>query len=379
MESVSIIVPIFRGRKFIKGLIRQLEICADICKKSCALELVLVNDDPTERIGEYTSEKIRVKVFETDINRGIHGARVWGLEYCIGNYVLFLDQDDKIRPEYFSSQFSHLNNADAVVCKLLHESRQYYDTRMPFEEVVTREYIISVRNPIISPGQVLIRKDKIPELWRETELKNNGADDWLLWISMQAQNCKFDQNPNVLFEHVVEGENESINAKHMIDSEREIYQIVKEKEILKDRELEAFQAAIHNAENDHIKVLSKFQRMFFVYNTWMMLYEQGIRLEDYLIQHNIFRIAIYGFSYIGKRLYYCLRESRVCAAYFIDMNAEYLEDSPIPICRPDVVLEPVDMIIISLTEGVDTIKKKIMENSNASVCTIVELFDNMKR
>ena len=111
----------------------------------------------------------------------------------------------------------------------------------------------------------------------------------------------------------------------------------------------------------------------------MMLYEQGIRLEDYLIQHNIFRIAIYGFSYIGKRLYYCLRESRVCAAYFIDMNAEYLEDSPIPICRPDVVLEPVDMIIISLTEGVDTIKKKIMENSNASVCTIVELFDNMKR
>ncbi len=379
MESVSIIVPIFRGRKFIEDMIRQLEMCADICKKSCALELVLVNDDPTERIGEYTSEKISVKVFGTDINRGIHGARVRGLEYCTGNYVLFLDQDDRVRPEYFLSQFSHLENADAVVCKLLHEGRQYYDTRMPFEEVVTKEYIISVRNPIISPGQVLLRKDKIPATWKNAILKHNGADDWLLWISMQAENCKFILNPTVLFEHVVEGENESINAGHMIDSEREIYQIVKEKGILKDKELVAFQAAIHNVENDHIKVLSKFQKMFFVYNTWMTLYEQGIRLEDYLIRHDIFRIAVYGFSYIGKRLYYCLRESRVCVEYFIDMNAEYLEDGLIPIYRPDIVLEPVDMIIISLTEGVDAIKKKIMEKSEALVCTIVELFDDMKR
>lgn len=72
---------------------------------SCTLEVVIVNDDLAERIGEY-----------------------------------------------FSSQFSHLNNADAGVCKFLHKSRQYYDTRMPFEEVVTRECIFSVRNPMISLG-----------------------------------------------------------------------------------------------------------------------------------------------------------------------------------------------------------------------------------
>jgi len=378
MEIISIVVPIFQGRKYIRGMVAQLENCAARSDGLYALELLLVNDDPAWPLEEYSSDKLKLHVMETDQNRGIHEARVRGLEACTGDYVLFLDQDDRIMPDYFSCQLGHIGDGDAAVCKLLHEGRQFYDTRMPFEQVVTRDFIISVRNPIISPGQVLLRKERIPRVWKNIKLKSNGADDWLLWICMLAENCKFSLTPKILFEHVVEGNNESINAGHMIESERELYQVIAENEILSGGELEKLHMAVLNTENDHIRLLSRFQKMFFVYNNWMELHEQGIFLENYLIQKGVHRVAVYGFSYIGKRLYHCLSQGKVQVSYFIDKNAEYL-DGEVPIYQPDILLPFVDMIIISLVDGTDGIKNTLAVLSKAELCTVTELFEEMKR
>lgn len=133
MKRISVIVPIYHGRKYINGMIAQIESCVAECRGEYALELLFVNDSPDEPIDSLSSEKIEIRVIETNRNRGIHGARVRGLEHCTGDYILFLDQDDRIRPTYFSSQLAHLGDSDAVVCRLLHEGRQFYDTRMPFE------------------------------------------------------------------------------------------------------------------------------------------------------------------------------------------------------------------------------------------------------
>lgn len=378
MRNVSVVIPIFHGKKYIDSMIAQLEKCAEMGGGKLLLELLFVNDDPQEPIGDVSSDVIAVKVLETDENRGIHGARVRGLKTCTGDYVLFLDQDDRIMPDYFVSQFKHLGDGDAVVCKLLHEGRQFYDTRMPFEEVITREFIISVKNPIISPGQVLLRKEKIPRVWRDIKLKNNGADDWLLWLCMLAEGCKFTLTPEVLFEHVVEGNNESINAGHMIESERELYQVIAENRILTGGELEKLHVAVQNVESEHIKLLSKFQKMFFVYNTWMELQEQGIYLEDYLEQQGVQSVAIYGFSYIGKRLSHRLGSGKIAVKYFIDMNAEYLQEESIQIYKPDAQLPSVDMIIISLVEWTDSIRSTLTALSEAKLCTVAELFENMR-
>ncbi|MDE6603084.1 MAG: glycosyltransferase [Lachnospiraceae bacterium] len=378
MQIISVIVPVFHGKKYIDRMIVQLERCVAEYDGRCILELLLVNDDPCEPIGSCFSETVVIKVIETDINRGIHGARVRGLEQCTGDYVLFLDQDDHIRPEYFSSQLECIGEADASVCRLLHEGRQFYDTRMPFEKVISREYIVGVRNPIISPGQVLLRKDSIPEIWRRIGLKHNGADDWLLWICMLVDDCKFALNKEILFEHVVEGSNESINAEHMIQSEREVYWQVAQNGILTGKELERLYMTVESAAEDHIRVLSKFQKMFFVYHTWMNLYEQGVRLEDYLVRRGIRTVAIYGFSYIGKRLYHSLNKGKVCVKYFIDMNAEYLKEEMVSVYLPDGQAPAVDMIIISLVEEVESIRKKLTDLSDARVCAVTELFEDMK-
>jgi len=378
MERISVIVPIYHGKEYINDMTTQLERCAAAGRSEFLLEALFVNDDPQELIEDVFSEIISVKVLETDKNRGIHGARVRGLEACSGDYVLFLDQDDRIEENYFSSQLAHIDDLAAVVCKLIHEDRQFYDTRMPFEQVIKRDFILAVRNPIISPGQVLLRKEKIPQVWKNIRLENNGADDWLLWICMLAEGCEFALNPEILFEHVVEGNNESVNAVHMIESERELYRVTAEKGILAGRELEKLHIAVQAAEKGHIRLLSKFQKMFFVYNTWMELQEQGIFLEAHLIEKGVHSMAIYGCSYIGKRLCRYLEKGKIHILYFIDRNAAYLEES-VPVYQPDETLPSVDMILISLVEGTERIKEALTVLSKAKVCTVSELFADMKR
>lgn len=376
MEQVSIIVPVFHGKKYIDGMIMQVEKCAAVCCGRCTLELLFVNDSPDEPVGRLSSEKIEIKVIETDVNRGIHGARVHGLEQCAGDYVLFLDQDDRIQPSYFSSQLFHLGKEDAVVCKLLHEGRQYYDTRMPFEKVISREYIIGIGNSIISPGQVLIRRDKIPGTWQSVKLENNGADDWLLWLCMLGMNQTFALNPEILFEHVVEGGNESLNAFHMMASEEEVYEIATRRKIFTEEELVKLRNAIETARESHIRILSKFQKMFFIYDQWLGLQEQGKHIHDFLRQCGVGSVAIYGDSYIGKRLYHSLRENGIEVRYFIDKNAEYLEEE-IPVYLPDHSLPQVDRIIICLAEQVDEIRRNLTALSAAEVCSISELLNDI--
>lgn len=378
MKNISIIVPVFHGRKYINDLLDKLERCADKNNGGYILELVLVNDDPQERIGSVSSEKIKVKILETDKNRGIHGARIRGLEHCSGDYVLFLDQDDRIVPDYFISQLAHLSGDDAVVCKLIHEGRQFYDTRMPFEKVITREFIIAVRNPIISPGQVLIKKEKIPEIWKNTKLKNNGADDWLLWLCMLAEGHRFALNPDILFEHVVAGGNESMNAAHMIASEREIYEVLSSAKAFIPNELEKLEGAVRAAAEGHIGLLSKFQKMFFVYERWFRLQEEKRYLHEYLKRYGVCRVAIYGDSYIGKRLYHNLQENGIEVSCFIDRNAAYLKEK-IPVYLPQAGLPAVDLIIISLVEAIEAIREELQRLSEARVYSLTELFEEMER
>ena len=83
------------------------------------IELILINDgskDNSEAIAlEYQSKypnNIRVLSKE---NGGVASARNLGLKYVTGDYVNFMDSDDKISPESFDSVYKFfLNHKEAV-------------------------------------------------------------------------------------------------------------------------------------------------------------------------------------------------------------------------------------------------------------------------
>ena len=153
---VSIIVPIYQGKKYIPKLIKMAEMCQEKAQNQQGIELILSNDDPHEKIEESLfSDTITIHILNTEINRGIQAARIRGLEAANGDFVVFLDQDDILYPDYINSQLSHLGDADTAVCRCIHENQQFYNADRKFEEVISKGYMMQKGNPIISAGQVL--------------------------------------------------------------------------------------------------------------------------------------------------------------------------------------------------------------------------------
>lgn len=92
MYSVSIIVPVYNGAKFLHGTIE------DILKAAGAvMQVVLVDDGSTDSSREicraYSTVHENVKLV-CKKNGGVSSAREFGVEHADGDYIAFCDQDD---------------------------------------------------------------------------------------------------------------------------------------------------------------------------------------------------------------------------------------------------------------------------------------------
>ena len=95
-KTVSMIIPVYNVRDSLR---KCLDSVADQTYK--ALEVIVVNDgspdDSLEIILEYTAKYPNFSCYTIE-NRGLGGARNYGMEHATGDYVLFLDSDDYIAP-----------------------------------------------------------------------------------------------------------------------------------------------------------------------------------------------------------------------------------------------------------------------------------------
>lgn len=72
-EKIDVVVPIYKGQHYIKGIISQLEVCLERMDGTIDIGLILVNDDPDDSFSrDYFSESIEVLAVETGRNEGIH-------------------------------------------------------------------------------------------------------------------------------------------------------------------------------------------------------------------------------------------------------------------------------------------------------------------
>ena len=379
MDKISVIVPIFHGKKYIQGLVEQVEKCAENIPL-LRVELIFSNDDPKEMIIlDNTSSNINVKIFNTDKNRGIHGARVRGLDNSQGGYILFLDQDDEIDGSFLQKQLYLLehSNADAVVCNALSAGQRKYNLDRPLYKAISRECMIREGNMILSPGQVLMRRDAISNAWKENIMTNNGADDWLLWLCMLSEGIKFVLNEEVLFIRKVHYSNASYDSLKMADSEQEVVAIIEKECILSKIELNLIKNLILELQRERIKENEKWKKRFFILNDWMNLKHKGIFISEKLIEMEIKRIAIYGYNYLGRTLALELESTSVSVAFFIDKNADFL-NADIPIYKLEDELEKVDLVIISLVKEHDmALRNKIQAKLNVEVIWLEDMICNL--
>ncbi len=238
---ISVISTLYKGNKYVKQLQKMVEANAKILKikHDVDVELILVNDYPNEEIELYekTSKHYTVKVIMNSVNSGIHVSRVKGIAASVGEFILILDQDDKIKDVFLLSQYEKLRvHGDIVVCNGIKElhgvDKVIYHDKLKHNLVNCKEVYLMAANQIVSPGQCLIKKAAIPCAWIENPLNKNGSDDLFLWLLILNSGIRFKTNREQLYIHTMTGENLSDDLKNMLSSDNEMLDIAAKNNLL---------------------------------------------------------------------------------------------------------------------------------------------------
>lgn len=373
MKRISVIVPVYHGKKYIEPMIQQIEATAKKLLDEYRVELVFSNDAPDDELGIYSSSVVEIITLNTEANRGIHGARVRGLNACSGEYVLFLDQDDKIFPNFFKSQLRSIEECDACICNVPQKVGMAYMGTPIFEKALLPASMLE-GNCIISPGQVLLKKNAISEIWKSNIMQNNGADDWLLWICMQGEKKKFVYNPEILYEHVEQGENASINYVKMQASEKEVYDIVRKSALYGLEQMRTLQKTIDVINTNRLKLLEKYLGYLFVMEEWLKAENREKGLIAFFAKHSVNKVALYGYGYLGKQIEDYLDHNGIEVACLIDRNAQDVSATK-PVYTLEDNLPDVDAVLITLRGKVANVINAVKQKVNVPVWSFEEILN----
>lgn len=231
--DISVIVPFYNGNKYVKNLLKMLDENVANLKDDISVELIIVNDSPWVEVEKVTDEhKYFVRILNFENNVGIQGARVRGLKAATGTFIHMLDQDDTIENHFLERMYYAIGNDDVVVANGWRQSpvgdKPIFINHKKQCKVDKLFYYVYLENRILSPGHCLIRKSAIPEEWYNLQLKQNGADDLVLWVLMLCKRASFIILSEKLYNHIDTGENVSGDDLKMAASTLEACSVLKE-------------------------------------------------------------------------------------------------------------------------------------------------------
>ncbi len=105
---ISIIIPIYNAEAYLKECLQSV-----LSQDYTDLQIILVNDGSTDDslsiADSFARDDSRIMLLSQN-NRGQAAARNRALEKATGEWIAFVDADDKLQPGYFSNLISHINN-----------------------------------------------------------------------------------------------------------------------------------------------------------------------------------------------------------------------------------------------------------------------------
>lgn len=101
MKDISVIIPVYNAERFLPRCLDSI-----LKEKIESMEVLLINDGSTDASADicmrYAAEDPRV-IYSSQGNLGAVAARNRGMDMACGAYLLFVDADDYISPEYVRS------------------------------------------------------------------------------------------------------------------------------------------------------------------------------------------------------------------------------------------------------------------------------------
>ena len=154
MTKVSVIVPVYNVETYLDEAVRSV-----LQQTISDWEMIMVDDGSTDNTGplcdSYAAADPRIKVIHQE-NRGLSGARNTGMKYAQGEFLQFLDADDRLYPDALEKAYTAAvdNNAGIVIFDAYIEGNgwSYHEGSPLSEGVYSREEILkALIKPIIPP------------------------------------------------------------------------------------------------------------------------------------------------------------------------------------------------------------------------------------
>jgi len=236
LKKISVIIPFYNGNKHLKRMKNVLDWNYKFLCDMAELEVLYVNDSPwvEVEIDIFKTSTYDVKIFNHADNKGIHQARVTGINNSSGDYIIMLDQDDVISKDCLVTLFKKIEEtqSDCVIGNGVFQTTDGDKVILNSygKTVLAKDYhsYLAMGNLLSSPGQTMIRKTAIAPFWMENIMKTNCADDLFLWcLLMRRKNICYCNK--LVYLHVNTGENFSLDKMNGLKSDNEVLQFLRKK------------------------------------------------------------------------------------------------------------------------------------------------------
>ena len=175
-EFVSIIIPCYNTHKYI---VKCVESVRNQTYKN--IELIVV-DDGSDQV---TKSKLNELSFQIDVlihqkNKGQSSARNVGLKKATGKYIIFIDSDDFVSPNFCETLVDNYSSEHAVVtCFAELFSKNSSDLYKPIGGGLDKAILNNT-----ALGTSLFLRRELLEIQGYDESMRNGFEDWELLIRL---------------------------------------------------------------------------------------------------------------------------------------------------------------------------------------------------
>lgn len=185
---VSVVIPCYNQAHFLRDAIESVR--AQTYKD---LEIIVVDDGSPDNTSE-VAKSLGVRCIRKQ-NGGLSSARNAGIKEAKGEYILPLDADDKIKPNFLETVMTGIQEADIVSTWLLtfgNENRTWGSEHLrPGLNIMYRQNQINCCS--------LYRKSMWEDIGGYDENMRLGYEDWDFWLSALEKGYKIKVIPEHLF------------------------------------------------------------------------------------------------------------------------------------------------------------------------------------
>jgi len=197
---VSVIIPCYNHGHFIEEAIESVEQYPD----KAEYEIIIVNDGSTD---DFTNKLLIKKknegynvVFQK--NQGLSAARNNAIKLAKGKYILPLDADNRIMPEYISKSIEIMENSEEI--DIVYGDALYFGEKsgrwivgeFDKERLLQANYIDAC---------AVYRKTAWEKCKGYKEDMPYGWEDWEFWLNLIEHNYRFHYIPEIMFYYRVSG------------------------------------------------------------------------------------------------------------------------------------------------------------------------------